>query len=33
MREALFTNTVMSDSEVTAMKSNLATFFSTIKYQ
>jgi hypothetical protein len=32
MREALFTNTVMSDSEVTAMQSNIATFFSTLKY-
>ena len=33
MREALFTNNVMSDSEVTAMKSNITTFFSTLKYQ
>ncbi len=33
MREALFTNTVMSDSDVTAMKSNITTFFSALKYQ
>ena len=32
MREALFTNNVMSDSEVTAMKSNITTFFSALKY-
>jgi hypothetical protein len=32
MREALFTNNVMSDSDVTAMKSNITTFFSALKY-
>ena len=32
MREAVFTNTVMSDSEVTAMKSNITSFFSALKY-
>ena len=32
MREAFFTNIVMSDSEVTAMKSNITTFFSALKY-
>jgi hypothetical protein len=32
MREALFTNNVMSDSDVAAMKSNVITFFSALKY-
>ena len=32
MREAFFTNNVMSDSEVTAMKSNITTFFSALKF-
>jgi hypothetical protein len=32
MREALITNNVMSASEVTAMKSNVTTFFSTLKF-
>jgi len=32
MREALFTNNVMSASEVTAMKTNITTFFSTLKF-
>ena len=32
MREAFFTNNVMSDSEVTAMKSNIAAFFSALKF-
>ena len=32
MREAFFTNTVMSASEVTAMKSNITAFFPTLKY-
>ena len=32
MREALFTNNVMSASEVTAMKSNITTFFSALKF-
>ena len=33
MREALFTNTVMSDSDVAALKTNITTFFSALKYQ
>jgi hypothetical protein len=33
MREALFTNDVMSDSEVAAMKSNITAFFSALKFQ
>ena len=32
MREAFFTNTVMTDSEVTAMKTNINAFFSTLKF-
>ena len=32
MREALFTNTVMSASDVTAMKTNIAAFFSALKF-
>ena len=32
MREALFTNNAMSASEVTAMKANITTFFSTLKF-
>ena len=32
MREAFFTNNVMSDSEVTAMKSNISMFFSTLTF-
>ncbi len=32
MREALFTNNVMSAAEVTAMKSNITTFFSTLTF-
>ena len=32
MREALFTNNVMSDSEVKAMQSNIAAFFPMLKY-
>jgi hypothetical protein len=32
MREAFFTNTVMSDSEVTAMKANIAAFFPALKF-
>jgi hypothetical protein len=32
MREALFTNNLMSDSEVTAMQSNIASFFSMLKF-
>jgi hypothetical protein len=32
MREAFFTNNVMSDSDVTALKSNVTTFFSALKY-
>jgi len=33
MREALFTNNVMSASEVTAIQSNIAAFFPMLKYQ
>ena len=33
MREALFTNSIMSDSDVKAMHANVTTFFSTLKYQ
>ncbi len=33
MREALFTNNVMSDGDVAAMKSNITTFFSALKFQ
>jgi len=33
MREALFTNNVMSDSDVAALKSNITAFFSALKYQ
>ena len=33
MREALFTNNVMSASEVTAIQSNIAAFFPLLKYQ
>jgi hypothetical protein len=32
MREALFTNNVMSDSDVSAMKSNITTFYSSLKF-
>jgi len=32
MREALFTNNVMSATEVMAMKSNITTFFSTLTF-
>ena len=32
MREALFTNNVMTASEVTAIQSNIAAFFPTLKY-
>ena len=32
MREALFTNNVMTASEVTAIQSNIASFFPTLKY-
>ncbi len=32
MREALFTNFVMSDSDVTALKNNITTFFSALKF-
>jgi hypothetical protein len=32
MREALFTNNVLSDSDVTAMHANVTTFFSALKY-
>jgi hypothetical protein len=32
MREAFFTNNVMSDSDVTALKTNITTFFSALKY-
>jgi hypothetical protein len=32
MREAFFTNTVMTDSEVTAMKANIAAFFPALKF-
>ena len=32
MREALVTSNVMSASEVTAMKSNITAFFSTLKF-
>jgi hypothetical protein len=32
MREALITNNVMSASEVTAMKTNITSFFSTLKF-
>ncbi len=32
MREALFTNSVMTDSDVTALKSNSDAFFSTLKF-
>jgi hypothetical protein len=32
MREALFTNNVMSASEVTAMKANIVALFSTLKF-
>ena len=33
MREALFTNNVMSSSEVAAMQANIAAFFLMLKYQ
>lgn len=33
MREALFTNNVMSDADVTAMQSNVTSFFSALKFQ
>jgi hypothetical protein len=33
MREAFFTNTVMGDSDVKALQSNVAAFFSALKYQ
>ena len=32
MREAFFTNNVMSDSDVTALKTNITAFFSALKY-
>ncbi len=32
MREALFTNNAMSDSDVAAMKANITAFFSTLKF-
>jgi hypothetical protein len=32
MREAFFTNDVMTDSEVTAMKANITAFFSALKF-
>jgi hypothetical protein len=32
MREALITNSVMSASEVTAMKANIVAFFSSLKF-
>ena len=33
MREALFTNNAMSDGDVAAMKTNITTFFSALKFQ
>jgi hypothetical protein len=32
MREALVSNSIMSSSEVAAMKTNITTFFSTLKF-
>ncbi len=32
MREALFTNSAMTDADVAAMKTNITTFFSTLKF-
>jgi hypothetical protein len=33
MREAFFTNNILSDSDVSALKTNVTTFFSTLQFQ